>query len=121
MRKVSRPRTRDRDRNRSRPRRDLRRSRPRLKKTGLETRLETETKSLDSITVFFFQMLCSELIFHFLAFILSYHLNLSLFEAFQFHARTSHPLKKVPLEKSGSLYLGDLFSPPSSIFFLRTM
>ena len=37
MRKVSRPRTRDRDRNRSRPRRDL-------------TRLETETKSRDSIT-----------------------------------------------------------------------
>jgi len=61
MRKVSRPRTRDRDRNRSRlrPRRDLRRSRPRprprLKKTGLETRLETETKSRDSITVFYIQ------------------------------------------------------------------
>jgi len=46
--------------------------------------------------------------FHFLAIILSYHLNLSLFEAFQFHARTSHPLKKVRLEKSGTqpLYLG---------------
>ena len=52
--KVSRPRTRDRNRNRSRPRprQDLRRSRPRprLKKTGVETRLETETKSRDSIT-----------------------------------------------------------------------
>ena len=35
---------------RSRPRRDLRHSRPRLEKTGLETRLETETKSRDSIT-----------------------------------------------------------------------
>jgi len=30
----------------------------------------------------------------------------SLFEVFQFNARTSHPLKKVRLEKSGSLYLG---------------
>jgi len=45
-------------------------------------------------------------LFHFLAFILSYHLNLSLFETLQFHALTSHPLKKVRLEKSGSLYLG---------------
>jgi len=34
----------------SRPRRDLKPSRPRLQKTGLETRLETETKSRDSIT-----------------------------------------------------------------------
>ena len=34
----------------SRPRRDLRPSRPRLQKTGFETRLETETKSPDSIT-----------------------------------------------------------------------
>jgi len=39
--------------------------------------------------------------FHFLDFILSYHLNLSLFETFRFHSRTSHPLKKVRLEKSG--------------------
>jgi len=54
--KVSRRRARDRDRNpsRSRPRRDLRRSRPRprpkLQKTGVEPRLEAETKSRDSIT-----------------------------------------------------------------------
>jgi len=54
--KVSRRRARDRDRDpsrpRPRPRRDLRpsRPRPRLQKTGLETRLETETKSRDSIT-----------------------------------------------------------------------
>ena len=50
--KVSRRRARDRDRNPSRPRHDLRpsRPRPRLQKTGLETRLETETKSQDSIT-----------------------------------------------------------------------
>jgi len=34
----------------TRPRRDLRPSRPRLEKMGLETRLETETKSRDSIT-----------------------------------------------------------------------
>jgi len=50
--KVSRRRARDRDRNASRPRRDLRPSRPRLQTTGLETRLETETKSRDSITGF---------------------------------------------------------------------
>ena len=49
-------RARDRDRNpsRPRPRRDLRPSRPkpkpRLQKRGLETRLETETKSRGSIT-----------------------------------------------------------------------
>jgi len=48
--KVSRRRARDRDRNASRPRRDLRPPRPRLQKTGLETHLETETKSRDSIT-----------------------------------------------------------------------
>ena len=52
--KVSRWRARDRDRNPSRPRRDLKHSRPRpwLRKMGLETRLETETKtkSRDSIT-----------------------------------------------------------------------
>jgi len=50
--KLSRPRARVRDRNPSRQRRDLRpsRPRPRLEKTGLETRLETETKSRDSIT-----------------------------------------------------------------------
>jgi len=53
--KVSRRRARDRDRNpsRPRPRRDLRRStpspRPRLQKTGVEPRLEAETKSRDSI------------------------------------------------------------------------
>jgi len=46
--KVSRLRALDRDRNPSRQRRDLRPSRPRLRKTGLET--ETETKSRDSIT-----------------------------------------------------------------------
>ena len=34
---------------------------------------------------------------------------LCLFEAFKFYARTSHPLKKVRLEKSGSLYLGQGF------------
>jgi len=39
--KVSRRRARDRDRNPPRPR---------LQKTGIETRLETETKSRDSIT-----------------------------------------------------------------------
>jgi len=33
-------------------------------------------------------------------FILSYH----VFEAFHFYVRTSHPLKKVRLEKSGSHY-----------------
>jgi len=33
-----------------RPRRDLRPSRPRFQKTGLETPLETETKSRDSIS-----------------------------------------------------------------------
>jgi len=50
--KVLRRRARDRNRNPSRPRRDLRPSRPRmrLQKTGLETRLETETKSRDSST-----------------------------------------------------------------------
>jgi len=50
--KVSGRRARDRDRNSSRPRRNLRpsRLRPRLQKTGLETRLETETKSRASVT-----------------------------------------------------------------------
>jgi len=48
--KISRLRARDRDRNPSKPRRDLRHSRLRLETTGLETRLETETKSVDSIT-----------------------------------------------------------------------
>jgi len=50
--KVLRLRARDRDRNpsRLRPRRDLGLSRPRLQETGLETRLEIETKFLDSIT-----------------------------------------------------------------------
>jgi len=54
--KVSRQRARDRERNASRPRarRDLRPSRPRLQKTGLETSLETETKSRDSITGYHF-------------------------------------------------------------------
>jgi len=55
--KVSRRRARDGDRNPSkpRPRRDLRPStpRPRLKKTGLDKRLETKTKSRDSITVIY--------------------------------------------------------------------
>jgi len=37
---------------RPRPRRDLKHSRPRLQKTGLQTRLETETKSGDSITAY---------------------------------------------------------------------
>jgi len=46
------------------------------------------------------------LFFHLLAFILWYQLILCFFEAFQFYARTSHTLKKVRLEKSGSLYLG---------------
>ena len=32
--------------------------------------------------------------------------GISSFYAFQLYARTSHPLKKVRLEKSGSLYLG---------------
>jgi len=40
-----------------------------------------------------------------LAFILSQQVILCLFEVFQFYARTSHPLKKVRLEKSGSLFL----------------
>jgi len=44
------------------------------------------------------------LLFHLLAFILSHQLILCLFVAFQFYARTSHLLKKVRLEKSGSLY-----------------
>jgi len=50
--KISRWRARDRDRNHSRPRliQDLRPSRARLQKTDLETSLETETKSRDSIT-----------------------------------------------------------------------
>ena len=48
------------------------------------------------------------LFFHLLAFVLSYQFILSLFEAFQFYVRTSHPLKKVRLEKSGLLYLGSL-------------
>jgi len=48
--KVSRRRARDQDQNPLRPRRDLRPSRPRLQETSLETRLETETKSRDSIT-----------------------------------------------------------------------
>ena len=46
------------------------------------------------------------LFFHLLAFILSYQLILYLFEDFQFYARTSHPLIKVRLEKSNSLFLG---------------
>jgi len=46
------------------------------------------------------------LFFHLLAFILSYQLILCLFEAFRFFERISHPLKKVRLEMSGSLYLG---------------
>ena len=37
--------------------------------------------------------------------------SFSPFEVFQFYARTSHPLKKVRLEKSGSLYLGPLLHP----------
>jgi len=37
---------------------------------------------------------------------LSYQLILCLFEALELYARTSHPLKKVRLEKSGSLFLG---------------
>jgi len=49
--KVSRRRARDRDRNPSSLRQDPRPSRPRLQKTGLETCLETESKSRDSITV----------------------------------------------------------------------
>ena len=56
--KVPRRRARDRDRNPSRPRRDLRPSRPRLQKTGLETRLETETKSRDSTTANFCNYAC---------------------------------------------------------------
>jgi len=48
IKKITHAKSRDRDRNpsRTRPRRDLRHSRPRLEKT----RLETETKSRDSIT-----------------------------------------------------------------------
>jgi len=46
------------------------------------------------------------LFFHLLAFILWYQHILCFFDAFQFYARISHPVKKVPLEKSGSLFLG---------------
>ena len=53
--KVSRRRARDRNRNPWRPRRVLRPSRRRLQKTCLETGLETETKSRDSITVTYTQ------------------------------------------------------------------
>jgi len=56
------------------------------------------------------------LLFHLLAFILWYQLILCLFEAFQLYARTSHPLKKVRLEKWGSLYLG-LFA--SQVFSIK--
>jgi len=67
--KVSSRRSWDRDRNPSRPRRDLRpsrlrpRPRQRLQKTGVETRLETETKSRDSITGEH-SLHCSEKWFH---------------------------------------------------------
>jgi len=37
---------------------------------------------------------------------LSYQIILSLFKAFEFYARTSHPLKKTAAGKVGSLYLG---------------
>jgi len=55
---------------------------------------------------FCFECYVQNLFFQLLAFILSYQLIICLFEAFQFFARNSHPLKKVRLEKSGSLYLG---------------
>jgi len=47
--KVSRPRSFETETD-TRPRGDLKPSSPRLEKTGFETRLETETKSRDSIT-----------------------------------------------------------------------
>jgi len=53
------------------------------------------------LQVFVPWMLCSELAVYLLAFILSQQAILCLFEVFQFYARTSHPLKKVRLEKSG--------------------
>ena len=57
---------------------------------------------------FCFGCYVQNLFFHLLAFVLSYQLILCLFEAFQFYARTLHPLKKVRLEKFGSLYLGTI-------------
>jgi len=55
---------------------------------------------------FCFGFSVQNLYFHLIAFILSQQVILSLFEFFQFYARTSHPLKKIRLVKSGSLYLG---------------
>jgi len=54
---------------------------------------------------FCFGCIVHNFFFHSFEFILSYHLILNLIKAFQFFARTSHPLKKVRLEKSGSHYL----------------
>jgi len=59
---------------------------------------------------FCFGCYVQNLFFNLLAFILWYQLILCFFEAFQFYARTSHPLKKVRLEKSGSLFLGQMGS-----------
>jgi len=56
---------------------------------------------------FCFGCYVQNLLFHLLAFVLSYQLIFCLLEDFQFYARTSYPLEKVRLEKSwGSLYLG---------------
>jgi len=51
-------------------------------------------------------MLCSELILSFACVYFVVSVHFMPFSAFQFDARTSHPLKKVRLEKSGSLYVG---------------
>jgi len=57
---------------------------------------------------FCFGCYVQNLFFHFLAFILSYQLILSLFESFQFYLQTSQPLKKVRLEKSHFTYVCDM-------------
>jgi len=64
---VSRRRAQVRDRNPSRLRRDVRPSRPRLQKTGLETRLETETKSQDSIADIYSHTIIRKALHHFTA------------------------------------------------------
>ena len=60
------------------------------------------------LQVFFLWMFCSELVVSFACvyFVVRGHFMPLLFEVFQFYARSSLPLKKVWLEKSGSLYLG---------------
>jgi len=57
---------------------------------------------------FLLWMFCSELVsFACVYFVVTGHFM--PFQVFHFYARTSHPLKKVQLEKSGSLYLGVFF------------